>query len=57
MKTTVCDYEIIIRITCATEKISIFVFALRELQRILTYLRVFAALSNVSQMYPLIITK
>ncbi len=56
MKTTACNYEKIFRGTCATEPISIFVFALRELQRLLTYLHVFAALSNVSQTYPLIIT-
>ncbi len=30
------------------DPISIFVFALRELQRFQTYLRVFTALSNVS---------
>ncbi len=47
-ETTGCNYEKIFRSTCATDPISIFVFALMELQRFLTYLRVFAALSNVS---------
>ncbi len=45
---TRCDYEKIFRSTSATDPISILVFVLRELQRFLTYLRVFAALSNVS---------
>ncbi len=40
-------YEKIFRSTCATDPISIFVFALRELQRFLTYLLL--QLSNVSQ--------
>ncbi len=41
------DYEKIFRSTCATDPINIFVFALRELQRFLTYLLL--QLSNVSQ--------
>ncbi len=48
LKSTACDYETIFRSISATDPISICVFVLRELQRFLTYLRVFAALSNVS---------
>ncbi len=55
LKTTACESTMkkIFRSTSATDPISIFVFALRVLQRFLTYLLL--QLSN-RQTYPLIIT-